>query len=29
VQRECPACPFFAGYVATHHDWDAILDDLD
>ena len=29
--RECgarvvPACPFFAQYVAEHHDWDDILE---
>jgi predicted GNAT family acetyltransferase len=23
--RVVPSCPFFAGYVAEHHDWDDIL----
>jgi len=25
--RVVPACPFFAEYVAEHHDWDDILED--
>jgi len=25
--RVVPACPFFAGYVAEHHQWDDILDE--
>lgn len=25
--RVIPACPFFAAYVSTHHDWDDILED--
>lgn len=25
--RVIPACPFFAKYVSTHHDWDDILED--
>jgi predicted GNAT family acetyltransferase len=26
--RVVPACPFFAKYVAEHHDWDDILEDV-
>jgi uncharacterized protein len=25
--RVIPACPFFAKYVSTHHEWDDILED--
>jgi predicted GNAT family acetyltransferase len=25
--RVVPACPFYARYVAKHHDWDDILED--
>ena len=25
--RVVPACPFFASYVADHHDWDDILEE--